>query len=78
MSLQWRDDTQWIEAAMDEYHATIRAERMGKHKRNWKFSDLNPTLQSIMLRRAEELRREAAKEKVTQGTPLQQSIRGEF
>jgi hypothetical protein len=60
MSMTWvaQDDTQWVEKAMDEYHGSVRGNRLPFSKRNWKFSDLNQTLQSVMLRRAAELKAE--------------------
>jgi hypothetical protein len=61
MSLTWglppENDTKWIEQAMDEYHAKIRAERCKMQKRNWKFSDCSPSMQSQLLQRAAELKK---------------------
>ena len=58
MSLTWglpvENDTQWIEKAMDEYHANLQPEKITR--RNWKWSDV-PAIHSQLLMRAAELKK---------------------
>ena len=59
MTITWeaKDDTRWIEQAMDEYHANLHASNEKITKRNWKWSDV-PALHSELLQRSAELKKE--------------------